>query len=198
MNLRPQMHADKHGYRQRAAFAPLSALIGAHSRFRFVAAAALIGAMLLCTPTAQALKSDAQQPINIRARSVAANEKTGVSVYRGDVVMTQGSLRIEADRLEVTLHNGRTDLIRAWGKPARLRSRTDAGDDIHASAARVEYRAKAGQVDLYDNVAIERGADEFTAEVVHYLIEEQTFTAEGGDGSQVTATIQPAKPETSP
>lgn len=192
------MHVHEHSDRQRTALAPPSAFIGAHPRFRFIARAAFIGAMLLCAPAAHALKSDAQQPINIRARSVAANEKTGVSVYRGDVVMTQGSLRIEADRLEVTLHNGRTDLIRAWGKPARLRSRTDAGDDIHASAARVEYRATAGQVDLYDNVAIERGADQFTAAVVHYLIEQQTFTAEGGDGNQVTATIQPAKRETSP
>lgn len=150
-------------------------------------------AALVVSVQAHALKSDADQPINIRARSVETNQKTGVSVYRGNVVMTQGSLRIEADRLEVTLHHGQTELIRAWGKPVRMRNRTDAGEDIRASAARIEYHGTERRIDLFDNVELHRGADVFTGAVVHYLLDAQTFTAEGGVDGQVSATIQPAK-----
>lgn len=157
-----------------------------------------IGFALLGAPAAHALNSDADKPINIRARSVEANQKTGVSVYGGDVVMTQGSLRIEADRMEVTLRDGQTDLIRAWGKPARLVSRTDAGENVRADAARIEYHGKERRVDLYEQVVFRRDADVFNGAVVHYALDEQTFSAEGGDGGQVTATIQPAKKASTP
>jgi lipopolysaccharide export system protein LptA len=181
------------GHKREAQFASLSVFIRVHQWFR---PCLLIILALVSAPSAHALKSDADQPINIRARSVAANEKTGVSTYRGNVVLIQGSLRIEADRLEVTLHDGRTDLIRAWGKPLHMYTRTDAGEEIRATAARAEYHGKARRLDLYDEVELKRDADVFTGAVVHYLLDEQTFSAEGGADGQVTATIQPAKKET--
>lgn len=164
--------------------------------------AVLIGSLLaLALPvpnSAHALKSDADQPINIRARNVESNEKTGVSLYRGNVVITQGSLRLEADRLEVTLRDGRAHLLRAWGDPVRLQSRSDKGEELRARAARLVYRANERLIDLYDKVELNRGADIFTAGVVHYALDEETFTAEGESGGQVTAVVQPAKKETAP
>lgn len=154
--------------------------------------------LLAGMPNAHALKTDADQPINIRAHSVEANEKSGVSVYRGNVVMTQGSLRIEADRLEVTLRNGQPDLLRAWGKPAHMYTRTDAGEDIRAKAGRIEYHGKTRQIDLYENVELTRNTDMFHGAIVHYSLDDQVFTAAGGDNGQVTATIQPARKETKP
>ena len=172
----------------------LSAFICVHLRFRILSVFALA---LLAAPSAHALKSDADQPINIRARSVEANEKTGVSIYTGKVVMTQGSLQIEADRVEVTVRQRQTELIHATGKPLRLRTRTDAGENIRARAARLEYHENARRVDLYGDVELRRDADVFTGAVVHYLLDEETFTADGGDGGQVSATIQPAKKDSS-
>lgn len=153
----------------------------------------LVGAIVLLVPDAYALKGDADKPINIRAHRVEANEKTGVSVYSGNVVMTQGSLTVEADRLEVTLRNGQTELIRANGKPLRMHARTDAGEDVRARAARAEYHGKARKIDLFGDVELRRDGDVFTGAVLHYLLDNETFTAEGGDEGQVSATIQPAK-----
>ena len=171
---------------------PLSAFSRVNSRFclLFLFAMTLLGA-----PSAHALKGDADQPINIRARSVEANEKTGVSVYTGNVVMTQGSLTIEADRLEVILRDRQTELVRATGKPVRMRARTDAGENVRARAARAEYHGKARKIDFFGDVELRRGADVFAGAVVHYSLDDETFTAEGGDGGQVSATIQPAKKE---
>jgi lipopolysaccharide export system protein LptA len=155
----------------------------------------LLLALLVVAPGVRALESDAQQPIDIRARSVEANEKTGVSVYRGDVVMTQGSLRIEADRLEVTLRAGRVQLVRGWGEPARVRSRTDAGEELRGRGRRLEYRAQPRELDLYGDVELRRDGDVLTgAEAVHYSFAHRTFVARGGAESQVHAVIQPAPP----
>jgi len=166
-------------------------------RARPLAAAAAL-ALAVLAASAAALTGDADQPIHIRARRVEANEKTGVSTYRGDVVLTQGSLRLEADRLEVQVRGGSTERIRAWGKPARLRSRTDSGEDIRARAERIEYRAGERLLDLYGDVELHRGADLLTGAVVHYALDRGTFTAESEKDGRVTAVIQPAKKETAP
>ena len=165
------------------------------SRLARLAVNALAAGVLGFGGVVFALSTDADQPINIRARTVEANEKTGVSVYQGKVVLTQGSLRLEADRMEVRLANGAIDTVRAWGKPVRMRTRTDRGEEIRASAQRAEYRARQRKVDLYGDVEMHRDADVFSGAVVHYAMDEQTFVAEGGDGGQVTAVIQPAKRE---
>lgn len=146
---------------------------------------------------ALAAKRDAEQPINIRARSVDANEKTGVSIYRGNVVLTQGTLRLDADRLEVHNRNGRVELVRAWGEPARLQARTERGEELRGRAARVVYRANEARIDLYGSAELNRNDDIFRGDVVHYAIDDQTFSAESERDGQVSAIIQPAKPAAS-
>lgn len=141
-----------------------------------------------------AAKRDTEQPINIRAHNVDANEKTGVAVYRGSVVLTQGTLRVDADRLEVHSRNGHVQLVRAWGDPARLQTRTDRGEDLRGHAARVVYDAIERRIDLYGSAEINRNDDILRGSVVHYAIDDQTFSAEAADDGQVSAIIQPAKP----
>lgn len=156
--------------------------------------AGFLAALGLAWP-ALALKSDAGQPINIRAASVDVNEKTGVAVYRGNVVMTQGSLRLEADRVDIAMHEGRLERAQAFGKPARLRSVSDTGEELKARAARIDYRAKGRVLDLEGEVWLERGGDEFTGATARYELDTQRFSAKGGDDGQVTAVIRPPAPE---
>ncbi len=156
---------------------------------------ALARAASVTASGALARKSDAEQPINIRAHSVEVNEKTGISVYTGNVIATQGSLRLDADRMEVTLRDGRTDLIRAWGQPVRLQTRTENGEDLKARAARAIYRASARRIELYGNVELKRDSDVLTGAVVRYALDDQTFSAAGDSSGQVSAVMQPAKPE---
>ncbi|BAU47204.1 ABC transporter substrate-binding protein [Sulfurifustis variabilis] len=154
-------------------------------------------ALALCAaPAAFALKSDANEPINIRAASVDANEKTGNAVYRGNVVMTQGSLRLEADRVDVAMRDGRLDRAKAFGKPARLRSLADTGEEVRAHATRIDYRARTRVVDLEGKVWIKRGGDVVTGATARYELDTQRFTARGANDGQVTAVIQPRPAET--
>lgn len=152
----------------------------------------LVAIALLFLPSLTlALETDADQPINIRARNVELNEKTGVAVYRGNVVLAQGSMNLHAEHLEVTRKNGQIDNVRATGKPATLGLRTDGGETLTASAHRVEYRVQTRTLKLRDNVTLTRAGDVFTGAMVQYLLDEETLTAEGGAGGQTYAVIQP-------
>ena len=56
--------------------------------------------------TSWALPSDRDQPIRVQADSAELDDKQGVAVYRGSVVITQGSLKITGDTVTLTVGDG--------------------------------------------------------------------------------------------
>ncbi|BAV34501.1 sugar transporter [Sulfuricaulis limicola] len=149
---------------------------------------------LLAATVAQAASLDEDEPIRVDARSVEANDKTGAVVYSGNVVVEQGRLSIQADRIEVITRKGKTELVRATGKPAKLRQRAEtANAEIRAEADRVDYHVSLKNVDLIGHVSLRRGDDLFTADVLHYDLNTKSLNAAGGDKGEgrVHAVIQP-------
>jgi lipopolysaccharide export system protein LptA len=61
------------------------------------------------------------------------SEKTGIAVYRGDVVVRQGTLELRGERVEVRSRNNRPEQIHAYGKPATVRQGADwiSASEIH-------------------------------------------------------------------
>lgn len=148
-----------------------------------------------------AANPDENEPIRIDARSVEASDKTGAMVYSGNVAIEQGRLSIQADRVEITTRQGKTELVRATGKPAKLRQH--AGDEygeIRAEADRVDYRVSLRKVDLVGHVKLRRGNDLFTADVLHYDLVSKSLNAAGDDKNdgRVHAVIQPKQPGAGP
>jgi lipopolysaccharide export system protein LptA len=158
----------------------------------------LMLALPLAWSTAQARESDRNQPLNVRAATVNVDEKTGTSVYRGNVVLTQGSLRLEADRLEVrTDKNRRMQTLIATGRPARLRGFTENRDEeLRADAERVVYQAAKREIEMSGNAWARQGQDEFRAQHIHYGIDDKQLVARGGDGAdgRVHVILQPRGP----
>src|SRR5210317_1913464 len=75
-----------------------------------------------------ALSTDRDQPINLEADEAELDQTEGVSTYVGNVVVTQGSMKVESDRMVVHLEDGEIDRIEATGAPARFRQRPDGKD----------------------------------------------------------------------
>ncbi len=148
---------------------------------------------LMVVTMAHAASPDKDEPIRIDARSVEANDKTGAMVYSGNVVIEQGRLSIQADRVEIMTRQGRTELVRATGKPAKLRQRAEGEDqEVRVEASRVDYRVSLGKIDMSGRVSLRRGEDLFTADVLHYDLNAKSLNAAGDDkgGGRVHAVIQ--------
>jgi lipopolysaccharide export system protein LptA len=102
--------------------------------------------------TAHAEHGDRAQQISITAADAQADHLQQTAEFHGDVVVTQGSLEIHADR--VTLRPGANGerLGFAWGKagaPVRFRQRGDRADEwSEGQAERVEYDSIANEVRL--------------------------------------------------
>lgn len=159
--------------------------------------------VLLLAPCshAGAASRDEDESIRIDARSVEANDKTGAVVYSGDVLVEQGRLSIQADRVEIKTRKGKTELVRATGKSVKLRQRADgASGEIQAEAERVDYHVALRKVDLVGRVTLRRGEDLFTADVLHYDLVSKNLNAAGDEKNdgRVHAVIQPKKPDAEP
>lgn len=143
----------------------------------------------------QALPEDRSQPIHISADSASINEKTGVTVYSGQVEIVQGSMKIRGDRVELyRTADGDVNRIVSVGKPAEFEQQPKHSDPVtHAYGLRMEYRIKAQQITIDEQAKVEQGQDTFTGERIVYNMDKaivDAFSSESGD-QRVKMVIQP-------
>lgn len=137
--------------------------------------------------------ADRDQPMRISARSVDLNEKTGVAIYRGNVALTQGEIRIQANLLKVHTRDRRTEFVHAVGKPAKLRHRAANGEEILVFAREVEYYPVRQQITLRGDVQVRQGQNTIRGSFVQYDLNAKSFKAQAGTNAdeRVTAVIYP-------
>jgi lipopolysaccharide export system protein LptA len=150
--------------------------------------------LLLCftaLPQAgQALDSDQEQPIRITADEALRDEKQGYTVYRGNVRMTQGTLRIEADAITIYHRSEEADRIVAEGRPARLQQQPEPDKGlVYARARIIEYYKLEERVLLREQAFIEQDGSTVTGETIDYLIRQQRVRADAGDSGPVEVVI---------
>ena len=150
-----------------------------------------------------ALPDDQQQPIKIAADTATRDERAGVTTYKGNVQLTQGSLEIVADALTVTQDSSATNVIIATGSPATLTQQPEADQPaIKASAGRIEYADSENRIHLSGSARIEQDGAIVTGQTIDYLIDERRIradsaTQQGGKRVEVVIPPQAAKQEDS-
>jgi lipopolysaccharide export system protein LptA len=132
-----------------------------------LAIATIIG---LVSSDVHALSTDREEPIVIEAQAAEANNRTQITIYRGDVVITQGTLRITGDTVWIHYNNANaiTKAV-SEGKPAKFRQLTDGSKDyMTADAERMEYHAEQDLILLLGNARYGEGKDKITAPRIVY------------------------------
>jgi lipopolysaccharide export system protein LptA len=169
------------------------------------AAILLLGALL---SPAWAERADREKPINLEADRVTIDDAKKVSVFEGNVVLTQGTLVIRADRMIVREDKQGFNQGTAFGNLAKFRQKRDGVDEyIEGEAERIEYDSQAERLQLFNRAQMKRGADEVRGSYISYDQPTEFFRVVGAAenapaGSvpgRVRAVIQPkskdAKPE---
>ncbi len=161
--------------------------------FRINALICIFSLLILSLPS-WALRSDREQPINIKADRVEINEKTEISHYQGNVYLKQGTLVIRADSVLVYLKKGKLTKIIIDGKPATFEQKPDDNKDIvQSSANHMEYYAAKQILVLKQDARVIQGANNFSGDFIEYDTLNSTVKAnkEEGSDSRVHAIIQP-------
>ncbi|MEW5770648.1 MAG: lipopolysaccharide transport periplasmic protein LptA [Pseudomonadota bacterium] len=157
-------------------------------------------ALLLCLAVALAApahaeRADRGKPINVEADSVKVDDIKKVAVYEGHVVMTQGTLMITAERIEVRQDDKGEVFGTALGKPIYFRQKMEASSEFAEGwAERIDYDGASGKLVLAGQARLKRGIDELRGEQISYDSRSEFFQAKGGSGGpsgRVRAVIRP-------
>ena len=169
--------------------APVNAAAGIRRR--------LAGLLLALLPVVTwGLSSDRNQPIHIEADKATLDEITGVSIYSGNVLLRQGSLKLEASRMTVYLKNKQVEKVVLAGQPASYTRRSDGEEkDQHAVADNIEYQAISQRIILLGNARIwQDEAEEFSSDRIEVNLKDNTLNAGGnGPDGRVRIILQPQK-----
>jgi len=141
---------------------------------------------------------DSSQPMELTADHAEMNNATGVGVYTGNVVFTQGTMRITADKMTVyTTPDGELARAIAEGRNATFRQLPEGQTEyVHARASYMEYHPQEpGYILLRGNAVLTQGKNELTGDTIRYDMRQDTVTAESAEGSEqrVRIVIHPAK-----
>ncbi len=165
-------------------------------RSRASASLSLVALLALAAPAAQALKSDADQPLEVAANHFATNQNKHLTTLTGAVKLTRGTMKGESDKGTV-YQNDDDEISRVVleGKPARMQQQLDSGGLMRATAANIDYDTDKSTAILTGNaVVIQEGRGEFRGERIVYNTESGELTGEGNSGGGITMKMQ-AKPK---
>ena len=138
--------------------------------------------------TSWALPSDRDQPIRVQADSAELDDKQGVAVYRGSVVITQGSLKITGDTVTLTQNQtGDLEVFTAVGKPAYYEQQPSADKQIvKAYGLTIQYYASNERIVLIDQAKVIQEGNTFEGEKIVYDTQRQIVNAGRATGSNVS------------
>jgi lipopolysaccharide export system protein LptA len=152
-------------------------------------------AILFTLPTLSfALPNDREQPVRISADSARYNEKTGIAVYTGKVVIQQGTLEIRADEIVINVdRKGGISTLKATGKPAHFQQKTDPQKGlVTAESNQVDYDVKNEIITLTGSANLKQEGASFQGSTINYNSQTQQVDAKGDSNSRVQLILPPS------
>jgi lipopolysaccharide export system protein LptA len=142
----------------------------------------------LLTPSAFAEKADRNKPVNLEADTVTLDDIRKVSVYQGNVILSQGTLMLRADHVQVTQNADGLDKLSATGRPVAFRQKIDGRDEfIEGFADRIEFDSVNSQLELIGQARLRRNGDELRGEQISYNANTEFYKVVGQAGARTPA-----------
>ncbi len=107
--------------------------------------------------SAWALPNDQEQPIRIQADDAQLDDKNGVATYKGDVIITQGSMKVTGNTVTITrTPAGDIDVVTSVGNLAYFEQLQTAGDTkpVQGYGVTIQYHASQNRVVLIDRAKV--------------------------------------------
>jgi len=138
--------------------------------------------LALISQGASALSTDKDQDIEIYADSAVLDELNNTSVYSGNVIVIQGSIRMSGDKM--TIHNDdddELDLLIMEGRPATHKQLPDDSEVYDESRAlTMEYHEKKNLIYLIEQAWSKQGDGEISGVCIEYDTEQNRARAWSG------------------
>ncbi|MDZ4298973.1 MAG: lipopolysaccharide transport periplasmic protein LptA [Moraxellaceae bacterium] len=149
--------------------------------------------------TAIALPADRNQQVEITANNARFDERAGEAVYRGNVLVKQGTMEVRGDSLILNVDDkGALTLARTIGKPARFQQQIDPSKGlVKGEANEVIFDNRDGSVTLTGNAVLRQDNASFSGPRIVYSTTRKQIEASGNDTQRVQLIFPPSIRESS-
>ncbi len=147
--------------------------------------------MLFASANIQAKESDYQQPVVVDSVTQQAELNENKVTFLQDVVITQGSIIIHANKVVVLRHEKGNDEMIASGNPATFFQILDNGKPVNASASELRYQLKDRLVTLTGKAELKQDDNKVNGDIIRYDIQKQQMIAQSSKGSRVKTIFLP-------
>ncbi len=151
----------------------------------FLQSALLATGLLCASVSAFALQSDRSQPISLVADRATYNDKTGVTTYSGNVIIEQGTLKIQAANIVANLNKSRQiSTVTANGSPAKFQQQLDTKKGLaKGEASKIIYNAETGILTLIGNAYLYQDGASIRSNTLRYSMNKGDIEANGSGAS---------------
>jgi lipopolysaccharide export system protein LptA len=163
--------------------------------------------MLLLPTVALAESADKDKPIELEADTVLVDDAKKTSTYVGNVILTQGTLVIKADKLIVREDKDGFQHSTSTGNPTTFKQKREGTNEyMQGGARRIEYDGRMDKVQLYTEAWVKRNEDIVHGDYISYDANAEyaevigsTKSSNGtSSGGRVKAIIQPKNKQATP
>jgi lipopolysaccharide export system protein LptA len=139
-----------------------------------------------------ALASDRQQAITLLADRASFNEKTGVTTYSGNVLIEQGTMKLQASSIVANLNASKQiSLITANGAPAHFQQQLDGNKGLaKGQADKIIYNAETGIISMTGNALLEQDGASIRGGSLRYSMNKGDIEATGGQNSSSNGRVK--------
>ncbi|HUP29771.1 MAG TPA: lipopolysaccharide transport periplasmic protein LptA [Usitatibacter sp.] len=161
----------------------------------------LIATLAAAPALAIADRADREKEIVIVADKWAIDDANKVSILQGNVVVTQGTMRITAEKLTVREDPQKNKFYVANGSPVTFRQKREKIEEyIDGEAQRAEFDDRTDVLKLFDRARVKSGANQITGAFITYDMQKELAEASGAapgtapsPNSRVKVIILPPK-----
>ncbi|MEI6897506.1 MAG: lipopolysaccharide transport periplasmic protein LptA [Psychromonas sp.] len=145
----------------------------------------LIFAIMMCAFSAQSLESDYQQAINVSSVSQHVKMKSNTITFTTDVLLTQGSIKITANKLTVIRgEESNQEIMIAEGNTATFYQTQDDGRPLHAQANEIHYDVANSKITLTGNAQVRQLDSKINASNIIYFLETEELIVKSDQNGQ--------------
>ncbi len=157
---------------------------------------ALLAALWLTSAHALALPEDRTQPIEVTADSAEQDERAGTTTYTGKVLIMQGSIRIEADKVVLKSQNNKLSMMTATGNPASFQQQPEAEKGlVKARGKQLSYNVAEEHIILEQDANLEQDGSTVNGDRIDYYVTQRVVKASAAPNEpqkRVRVVIPPA------
>jgi len=154
----------------------------------------IISILFLFSNYIYAYGDDKNEPIYLESDSAKWDEESQKSTYRGNVVVTQGTMLLTGNLLIVTSKNNEISHMIVTGEKSTYRQKTKTGKIVNGEAKIIEYFMDQSKIIFLEKAILTQSNNIVKSNKIIYKIDNENIIAGDKKGkSRVRMTLEPKK-----